>query len=91
VGYHACKRLVDENLVPEEHKSRVLENLKQYEQIVMQIQAEQAKREQTMRMAEEVEKEEEKKRKKMEKQNRVKKGTKSNQQKRGKQRAKAKR
>jgi len=91
VGYHACKRLVDENLVPEEHKSRVLENLKQYEQIVMQIQAEQAKREQTMRMAEEVEKEEEKKKKKMEKQNRVKKGTKSNQQKRGKQRAKAKR
>ena len=39
VGYHACKRLLDDNLVPEEHRQRTIDNFKQYEEIVMQIQS----------------------------------------------------
>ena len=87
VGYHACKRLLDENLVPADHRPRIVENFKQYEKIVMQIQTEQAQQEAHNKMQEE----EEKKQLKIEKRNTPKKGTKVNQVKRGKTRSKAKR
>ena len=87
VGYHACKRLLEENLVPEEHRQRIQDNFKQYENVVMQIHHEEAQQEIHRKMVED----EQKKKEKMEKRNRPKKSTKSNQTKRGKTRAKAKR
>ena len=42
MGYHACKRMIEENLVPEHSRERILENLKSYEQVVTQIQAQMA-------------------------------------------------
>ena len=36
-GYEACKKLVNENRVPDEHKDRVKENLGQYENIMAQM------------------------------------------------------
>ena len=87
VGYHACKKLLDDNVIPEEHRTRIVENFKQYENIVMQIQHQQAQEEAHNRMMEE----ERKKQEKIEKRNRPKKGTKSNKSKRGKSRSKAKR
>jgi len=87
VGYHACKRLLEENLVPEEHRQRIQDNFKQYENVVMQIHHEEAQQEIHRKMVED----EQKKKEKMEKRNRPKKSTKSNQTKRGKTRVKAKR
>ncbi len=87
VGYHACKRLLDENLIPPDHRARIVENFNQYERIVMQIQTEQAQQEAQRKIQEE----ESKKQEKIEKRNTTKKGTKSNQIKRGKSRPKAKR
>ena len=87
VGYHACKRLLEENLVPDEHRQRIEENFKQYENVVMQIHHAEAQQEMHRKMMEE----EKKKQEKIEKRNRPKKSTKSNQTKRGKTRAKAKR
>jgi len=80
VGYHACKRLVDENLVPEREKSRVIDNLKQYEQVVTMIQAQVAQEEVQNRIKEK----EEKKRSKADRATREKKGTKCNQNKKRK-------
>ena len=80
VGYHACKRLLDENLIPEDNRQRVEDNFKQYEKIVTAIQAQMAQEE-----VERIEKEkEEKKKNKQDNINRNKKGSKSNQNKRGK-------
>ena len=45
VGYHACKRMLDEDLVPEAEKPRVLENFKQYEKVVLMIQSQIAQEE----------------------------------------------
>ena len=87
VGYHACKRLVEENLIPEDHKDRGVENLKSYEKVVQQIHAEEAQIEIQKRLEEE----EIKRQEKIEKRNTPKKGTKSNQAKRGKKRPKVKR
>ena len=52
VGYHACKRLVDENLIPEHSKSRVVDNLKSYEEVVGKIQAQMAQNEVEKRIQE---------------------------------------
>jgi len=82
MGYHACKKLMDENLVPEHSKSRVLDNFKQYEQVVTHMQAHEAQKE-VERKRQEME---EKKIAKENKQNAPKKGTKCNQLKRGKKR-----
>jgi len=38
-GYDACKKLVEENRVPEDHKERVKANLEQYENVMTQMQA----------------------------------------------------
>ena len=75
VGYHACKRLVEENLVPEDHKQRVVENLQQYEKVVQQIHVQNAQEEIQMKMQEE----ERKRQEKIEKRNAPKKSTKHNQ------------
>jgi glycosyltransferase involved in cell wall biosynthesis len=45
IGYHACKRLVDENLVPDVHKDRVSANLHEYEKVMQQIHAQQTQME----------------------------------------------
>jgi len=63
VGYHACKRLLEENLVPDNSKERIMENLKQYEKVVTEIQAQIAQQE-VERKQREIE---EKKQKKQEK------------------------
>ena len=38
VGYAACKKLIDENLLPEDHKPRVIENLNSYVKVLTQMQ-----------------------------------------------------
>ena len=45
VGYHACKRLLDENLVPDNERARVAENFGQYEKVVTMIQSQIAQEE----------------------------------------------
>ena len=45
IGYAACKRLLDENLAPPEHRDRIMENFKSYEKVVMEIQAQTAQQE----------------------------------------------
>ena len=80
VGYHACRRLVDENLVPEDHRQRVMENLKQYENIVQQIHIQEAQNE----IQRKVQDEEKKRQEKIEKRNTPKKSTKTNQSKKKK-------
>ena len=72
VGYAASKRLLDENLPPEEHRERITNNFKQYEQIVMQIHHQEAQQIQHEKMMEAERKEKEKHDKRM----RSKKGTK---------------
>lgn len=42
VGYHVCKKLLEENLIPDLHKERVLNNFRSYENAVKQIQAKNA-------------------------------------------------
>ena len=37
LGYSACKKLIDENLIPEIEKPRMLENLKSYEKVLTEI------------------------------------------------------
>jgi len=87
VGYHASKRLVEENLVPEEHKERVVENLRSYEKVLQQIHMQEAQQQIHMQMMEE----ERKRIEKIEKRNTPKKSTKTNKKKKGKSRPKAKR
>ena len=45
MGYHACKRLMDENLAPSDNKTRILDNFNQYEKIVTSLQVETAQKE----------------------------------------------
>jgi len=87
MGLHACQRLINENLLPEEHKPRCLENLKQYQSLVDSIHAHEAH----IKAEEENEKKEQKKQDKINKRNKPKKGTKCNQAKKGKKRQKVKR
>tara|TARA_R100001163_G_C5068182_1_gene208097 strand:- start:1703 stop:3028 length:1326 start_codon:yes stop_codon:yes gene_type:complete len=67
IGFQACKRLVEEDLIPEEHKSRVVTNLKQYEQVLLQIHAQQAQMEVEKKQQEEMMKQKEKEQKREEK------------------------
>ena len=67
LGYQACKKLVEENLIPDEHLPRVSENLKQYEQVLMQIHTQEAQAEMHRKMAEAELKRKEKDRKREEK------------------------
>ena len=39
VGYEACKRLLEQKLVPDMHRSRVLNNFRSYESVLKQIHA----------------------------------------------------
>lgn len=68
IGYYSCKKLVEENLIPQEHKDRILNNFKQYEKIVMQLQLQTAHAEmerlQNEEMKKALDKEEAKKKKK---------------------------
>ena len=41
MGYAACKRLIEENIIPEEHRPRVQENLSSYINIMKQMQQQQ--------------------------------------------------
>ena len=45
VGYQACKRLVEEKLVPDAHLDRVSANLHEYEKLMQQIHSQQAEME----------------------------------------------
>ena len=87
IGFHACKKLLEENLVPENEKKRIEENYKQYEMIVTQMHVQEAQE----RARLEAEKVENERKLKIEKKNAPKKGTKHNQVKRGKKRPKVKR
>lgn len=69
VGYEACKRLLENNLIPETHKVRVHQNFKSYEGVLKQIHTHQ----EAQRIRSE---EEEKEKKKLDKKNKVKKSTK---------------
>ena len=60
IGYQACKKLVEDNIIPEDHKERVETNLKQYEQIVMQIHAAAAQEELERKQQEQIMKQKEK-------------------------------
>ena len=80
VGYHACKRLLDENLVPEREKVRIQTNFSQYEQVVTMIQSQMAQEE----IEKKIKEKEEKKQAKLDKVNKEKKGTKCNQNKKRK-------
>jgi len=84
VGYHACQRLVNENLVPEAHKERVLENLKSYKKVMQEIHMQEAQ----IKIDEEVQKINQKRQNKTEKRNTPKKSTKSSQNNRRKKRKK---
>jgi len=86
VGYQACKRLVDEKLVPDAHLDRVSANLHEYEKVMQHIHAEQAQMEINRQVHEMTEKQERKKNKII----KEKKSTKT-QSNRGKKRQKAKR
>ena len=86
VGYHACKRLIDEKLVPENERERVDANFQQYEQVVAMIQTQIAQEE----VENKIKEKEDKKKLKLDKINKEKKGTKYNQTKKGKKRKKRK-
>jgi hypothetical protein len=74
IGYHACKKMVEENLVPEHSRERIIENLKSYELVVTQIQAQIAQEEVEKKQSEIEEKQKEKEEKrKIKKENQIKK------------------
>ena len=75
VGYHACQRLVNEGLVSDAHKERVMENLKSYEKVMQQIHAQEAQ----FKINEQMQEMEKKRQNKLEKKNTPKKSTKANQ------------
>jgi len=74
IGYAASKKLIEEKLVPEPHKERVMVNLTSYEQVVSNIQ----QNEISKRMQEDAEKMREKREEKENKRNAGKKSTKNN-------------
>ena len=43
MGYAACKRLLEENLIPDEHRPRVKENYESYTNVMNQMQQQQMK------------------------------------------------
>ena len=86
VGLHACKRLIEENLVPEEHRERAMANYEQYQTLVEQMHAHEAQQEIQRRIAEQGKKKQEK----IDRQNKEKKGTKINKKKGYKKRQKVK-
>ena len=45
LGYSATKKLLDENLIPEDQRPRIIENFKSYEKVLVQIHAEEAQQE----------------------------------------------
>jgi hypothetical protein len=73
MGYAASRKLLEENLVPEPHKERVVTNMKSYEQIVSNIQ----QGEIAKRMQEDAEKIKEKREEKENRRNKEKKSTKT--------------
>jgi hypothetical protein len=75
VGYHACQRLVNEGLVSDAQKERVMENLKSYEKVTQQIHAQEAQ----FKINEQMQEMEKKRQNKLEKKNTPKKSTKANQ------------
>ncbi|MAG28225.1 hypothetical protein CMI47_22095 [Candidatus Pacearchaeota archaeon] len=77
VGYAACKRLIEENLVPDNERERISNNLKQYEQLLSQMHSEQAQNHVAQRMAEKTAQEKEKKKNKEKRKNRTKGSTKT--------------
>ena len=86
VGYHACKRLIEENLIPEPERERVANNLIQYEQLLGKMHTENAKEDMMKEMQQKTEEKIKKKAQKEEKRNRVKLGTKTPSPKSGKKR-----
>ena len=77
VGYAACKKLIDENLVSEGDKARVIENLRSYEKILGQMQQHEMQQNMNQQMKEYAEKQKKKQEKKESKKNKVKKPTKT--------------
>ena len=86
VGYHACKRLVDENLIPDSERERIANNLIQYEQILGKMHTENAQEHLVSQMRQKAEAKAKKKADKEAKRNRVKVGTKTPSPKKGKKR-----
>lgn len=86
VGYHASKRLVDENLIPEPERERVVNNLLQYEQLIGKMHSENAQQTILSEMKQKAEVKEKKKAEKEAKRNRVKVGTKTQSPRKGKKR-----
>ena len=86
VGYHASKRLVDENLIPEPERERVVNNLLQYEKIIGKIHTANAQENIVKEMQKKTEAKQKKKAEKEAKRNRVKVGTKTQSPRKGKKR-----
>jgi glycosyltransferase involved in cell wall biosynthesis len=86
VGYQACKRMIDENLLPDGHRERVMLNLHQYEKVMQEIHAHEAQ----MKIDQQIMEMDNKRQAKIHKINTEKKSTKSNQRKKGKKRVKTK-
>ena len=79
IGYAATKKILDDGLVPEEQKERVIGNYTSYEQVIANIQQQEIAK----RMQEEAAKMEQKRIEKEQKRNTPKKSTKSNSSKKG--------
>ena len=79
VGYAACKRLVEENLIPEHEKERVIANLAQYEEVMEKIHLHEAEMEAQHKHQQELENKNKKKQEKQLRKLKEKKSTKCNQ------------
>lgn len=77
VGYAACKKLLDENLVPAEHRERVQTNLDSYVNVISQINHQNVTVDIDNKLKLLKKKQEEKKNKKLMKQEKISKGKKS--------------
>lgn len=77
VGYAACKKLLDENLVPEEHKPRVLENFNSYVNVLTKMQQQQMMVDFDKQMEDLKERQQKKEEKKLRKQEKIMTGKKS--------------
>ena len=87
VGYQACKRLVEEKLVPDAHLERVSANLEEYEKLMQQIHSQQTE----MELNRQIEEMTAKRERKQTQQNKEKKSTKTKSSGTSKKRQKAKR
>ena len=72
VGYEACKRLLENNLAPEAHRARIIQNFKSYENLLKQMHVKQ----EADKIRAEEQKKEQNRLQKIEKLNKEKKGTK---------------